>query len=220
MGRRNRWREARRSEAERRISAVLEASSRSDARSQRAPARFADLKAEYREKIEALRSYALRAPEDWGCRIKSRLEERRFIDLLRFTFARFAVAPHLERVWIDVVEDDFRDRLLPPDLQAVGRFGAPDLRRWYLVAAQGGSLYKQEAHVYLSKQETHHFLTAPAEITSTKHALWYAVAQAQADNIDVARRVARSKVAGYSIASAYWKEVARFFAAICSRSTR
>ncbi|HEY4921563.1 MAG TPA: PcfJ domain-containing protein, partial [Xanthobacteraceae bacterium] len=84
--------------------------------------------------------------------------------------------------------------------------------RWYLVAAQGGSLYRQEARAYLSKQETHHFLTAPAEITSTKHAFWYAVARAQADNIAVARKVARCKLVNYSIASAYWKEVARFFA--------
>jgi hypothetical protein len=211
MGRRIRWREARRRETELRISAVLEASSRSDARS-RAPLRFIDFKPEYRDKVEALRSHALRVPEDWCCRIKSRSEERRFIDLLRFTFARFRVAPHLERIWLDEIEDDFVDRIVLPDRQAMRRLGAPDLRRWYLVAAQGGSLYKQEARAYLSKQETHHFLTAPAEIMSTKHAFWYAVARAHADNIAVARKVARCKVINYSIASAYWKEVARFFA--------
>src|ERR1700683_1877697 len=94
MGKSIRLREARRREAELRVGAVLEANSRSDARS-RAPLRFIDFKPEYREKVEALRSYVLRAPEDWCCRIKSRIEERRFIDLLRFTFARFRVAPHL-----------------------------------------------------------------------------------------------------------------------------
>lgn len=211
MGRRIRLREARRREAELRVSAVLEANSRVDARS-RAPVRFIDFKPEYREKVEALRGYALRAPEDWCCRIKSRLEERRFIDLLRFTFARFRVAPHLERIWIDEIEDDFIDRIRLPNRQAMHRPGAPDVRRWYLVAAQGGSLYKQEARAYLSKQETHHFLTAPPEIASTKRAFWYAVARAQADDIDVARKIARCKVVNYSIASTYWKEVARFFA--------
>jgi hypothetical protein len=211
MGRRIRWREARRREAELRISAVLEANSRSDARPG-APVRFIDFKPEYRVKVEALRSYALRAPEDWRCRIKSRSEERRFIDLLRFTFARFRVAPHLERVWIDPVWDDFVDRLAPPNRQQMHRLGAPDLLRWYLIAAQGGSLYRQEARAFLSKQETHYFLTTPADITSTKHAFWFAVARAQTDDIDVARRVARCKLVNYSIASTYWKEVARFFA--------
>lgn len=73
-------------------------------------------------------------------------------------------------------------------------------------------LYKQEAHPYLSRQETHYFLTAPAEITSTKQAFWYAVARALTERADVAFKVARSKVANYSIASTYWKDVARFFA--------
>jgi hypothetical protein len=211
MGKRIRWREARRREAELRISAVLEANSRCDARP-RAPARFADFKPEYRAKVEALRSYALRAPEDWCCGIKSRLEERRFVDLVRFTFARFRVARHLEELWLSPVEDDFVDRIALPNRQAMQRVGLPDLRRWYLVAAQGGSLYRQEARAWLSKQETHHFLTAPPELTSTKHAFWYAVARAQADDIDIALKVARCKVASYSIASTWWKEVARFFA--------
>ena len=85
-------------------------------------------------------------------------------------------------------------------------------RRWYLIAAQGGSLYKQEAHPYLSKQECHHFLTAPDEIGSLRQAMWYAVARAQSDGKDAALKVARSKIADYSIASSWWKEVARFFA--------
>jgi hypothetical protein len=209
MGKRIRLREARRREAELRVSAVLEANSRSDARP-RVPERFVDFKPEYREKIKELRGHALRAPEDWCCRLKSRLEERRFIDLVRFTFARYRVAPHLERVWIDGVKDDFVDRIGPPE--ATHRRGAPDLRGWYVVAAQGGSLYKHEASAWLSKQETHHFLTAPAEITSTRHAFWYAVARAQTDDIVVVRKVVRCKVVNYSIASTWWKEVARFFA--------
>ena len=211
MGKRIRLREARRREAELRFGAVLEAHSRFEARP-RASVCFIDFKSGYRERIEALRSHALRPPEDWRCRIKSRLEERRFIDLVRFTFARFHVAPHLERLWIDEVEDDFVDRVVLPNRQTMRRPGAPDLHRWYLVAAQGGSLYKEEARLYLSKQETHHFLTAPPEITATKQAFWYAVARAQAGNVEVARKVARCKVANHSIASTYWKEVARFFA--------
>jgi len=211
MGKQTRWREARRRETELSVGAVLKAHSRSDARPRAADC-FGDFKPHYRDRIEALRSYALRPPEDWRCRIKSRLEERRFLDLVRFVFARYRVADHLERVWIEEVEDDFVDRLGPPDRAANRRPGSPDLRRWYLIAAQGGSLYKQEAGRYLTKQETHHFLTAPAEIGTTKRAFWYAVARAQTDRFDVAIKVARSKVGCYSIASSFWKEVARFLA--------
>jgi PcfJ-like protein len=216
MGRRIRLREARRHEAELRVSAVLEANSRVDARLC-APERFADFKPEFRKKIAALRGYALREPEDWRCRIKSRSEERRLVDLVRFTFARFRVAAHLERTWIEGIDDDFVDKVALPNRQAMHSqathwTGAPDLRRWYVVAAQGGSLYKLEAGAYLSRQETHHFLTAPPEITSAKQAFWYAVARAQCDRVDVALKVARCKVASYSIASTFWKDVARFFA--------
>jgi hypothetical protein len=48
----------------------------------RAIERYDHFKAEYHDKIKALRGCALRAPEDWRCRIKSRSEERRFIDLV------------------------------------------------------------------------------------------------------------------------------------------
>ena len=61
--------------------------------------------------------HALRAPEDWRCRIKSRSQERRFLDLLvRFCFARYRVAPHLENQWLDEVADDFVDAVAPVEL--------------------------------------------------------------------------------------------------------
>jgi len=211
MGKRTRWRAERRRETEVWVCAILENHSRSDARP-RAAERFCDFKPDYRDKVEALRGYALREPEDWRCRLKSRLVERRFFELIRFVFARYPVPAHLERVWIEDVADDFVDRIAAPNLAAGRQPGAPDLRYWYLTVAQGGSLYKAETHPYLSRQETHHFLTAPPEIASVKQALWYAIARAQTDHTDVAVNVARSKIANYSIASTFWKEVARFFA--------
>src|SRR5258705_13678162 len=86
----------------------------------------------YHDKIKVLRGYALRAPEDWRCRIKSRSEERRFIDLVRFSFARYRVAAHLENAWIDRFTDDLVDRVGElPEVQPM-RGSRPDLRRWYL----------------------------------------------------------------------------------------
>jgi len=211
MGKRTRWRDAQRREAELRVSAVLEAKSRLDARP-RAPERYSEFKYEYGCRIEPLRSYALRQPEDWRCRIKSRSEERRFMDLVRFTFARHRVIGHLERAWLEDIDDDFVDRIDLPRRAATRQIGAPDLRRWYIAAAQGGSLYKLETSRFLTRQETHHFLTAPAAIASSKRALWYAVARPHTGSPEIACAVARCKVTNYSIASAFWKEAARYFA--------
>jgi PcfJ-like protein len=195
--------------------AVLKSHSQFEAASAiaRAPACFDDLSGPHREKFRALRGYALRAPEDWRCRIKSKSPEKRFLDFVRFCFARYRVAAHLEEVWIaDVIGDDFVDKVTVPGGVDSNPGRAPDFMRWYLIAAQGGSLYKQEASRYLSKQECHHFLTAPDEVGSLRAAMWYAVARAQAERKDAALKVARSKITGYSIASSWWKDVARFFA--------
>ena len=215
MGKKNRSREARRRQNDHLVWAVLKSHSQLEKlfAHARAAACFDDFNDDYRQKVDALRGYALRPATDWRCRIKSKSEEKRFLDLVRFCFARYRVPAHLEQIWTaNVVDDDFVDKITAPDRLDAPRAGAPDLRRWYLIAAQGGSLYKQEAHPWLSKQECHHFLTAPDEITSLRQAMWYAVARAQSDGKDAALKVARSKIAGYSIASSWWKEVARFFA--------
>jgi hypothetical protein len=191
--------------------AVLKSHSQSEAGAN-AIACFYDFNSDYRGKVERLRSYALRAPDDWYCRIKSKSEEKRLLDLVRFCFARYRVPAHLEALWTANAEDDFVDKITAPVPTEIKRAGAPELLRWYLIAAQGGSLYKQETHPYLSKQETHHFLTAPANVASFCQAMWYAVVRAQTDSNDAALTLARSKIATYSIASSWWKDVARFFA--------
>jgi hypothetical protein len=211
MGKKLKSREARRRDVDRAICAVLEAHSKRDV-GPRAIERYDHFKAEYHDKIKALRGYALRAPEDWRCRIKSRSEERRFIDLVRFSFARYRVAAHLENAWIDRFTDDLVDRAGElPEVQPMPG-SRPDLRRWYLVAAQGGSLYKQYTSAYLTKLETHHFLAVPDDVTSSQQALWYAVARAQNERCEIARRIGQSQLVRHSIASTWWKEVARFFA--------
>lgn len=211
MGKKLKLREARRRDVDRAICAVLEAHSKRDV-GLHAIERYDHFKPEYHDKIKTLRSYALRAPEDWRCRIKSRSEERRFIDLVRFSFARYRVAAHLENAWTGEFTDDLVDRVGELPYLPAGHWRRVDLRRWYLVAAQGGSLYKQHTSPYLTKLETHHFLAAPEEVTSSQQALWYAVARAQTVRCEIARRIGQSQLVRHSIASTWWREVARFFA--------
>jgi PcfJ-like protein len=211
MGKKLKSREARRRDADRAICAVLEAHSKRDV-GPRAVERYDNLTEAYHNKIKALRGYALRAPEDWRCRIKSRSEERRFIDLVRFSFARYRVAAHLENAWINEFTDDLVDRVGELPYTPAPHWSRVDLRRWYLVAAQGGSLYKQHTSPFLTKLETHHFLAASEEVASSQQALWYAVARAQTEHSEIARRIGQSQLVRHSIASTWWREVARFFA--------
>jgi len=211
MGKKIRFKEARRRQAENTVCAVLQAHSKRKSAPLVATT-WRDFNPAYRNKIDAYAGFALRRPEDWICRLKSRSEERRFIDLVRFTFAKFPVPAHLERVWIEDVDDDFVDdvraRAQRPN---AGRRARPDLIRWYIVAAQGGSLHKRVAHPYMSKFETHHFLNAPSQLATGQAAFWYAIARAQADAAGLAIKVAQTRLQDFSIASTFWKDVARVF---------
>jgi hypothetical protein len=77
---------------------------------------------------------------------------------------------------------------------------------------RGGSLYREVTRPFMSKLETHHFLTAPAELTSTQRAFWYAFTRAHNDDEAAALRVARSRLPAFHISLPFWRDVARFFA--------
>ena len=208
MGKKLRLKEQKRREADRAVARVLKAHSKIKLTAEPADT-LQGFSAHQRQAIRAFRSRALRAPEDWRCAIKSRLSDRRFIELVRFTFARYAVPQHLEKAWID-----------EPHYELVGDNGRPlagldrtpaDLRAWYILVTQGGSLYKDATQKFLSKAETHHFLTAPREIVSARNAFWYAVARAQTDDRHLSVRVGTTRLAGYSVAQPFWRDAARFF---------
>lgn len=209
MGKRIKLREAQRRATAEAIAARL----RAHARPKSTPA-FIDVYCgfdlPYRERIEAYRGLALRAPEDWRCALRCRAPERRFLELVEFTFARYGVAEHLKSAWI--AAPNARDELAMA--LATDHDDIPDLRRWYIIAAQGGSLHKEATHRYLTKLETHHFVSAPAEVTSTARAFWYALARTQTGDAEVALKVSRSKLARLPVVAPFWKEVARFFARI------
>ena len=51
---------------------------------------FGDFKPHYRETIEAYRACAIRAPEDWRCRIKSRSDDKRFLERVNYVVDQLA----------------------------------------------------------------------------------------------------------------------------------
>jgi hypothetical protein len=207
MGKRTKLREAQKRAAEEAIASRL----RARAGAKTGPGfieAYSQFDGCYRERIEPYRELALRAPEGWRCALRCRAPERRFLELVEFCFARYGVAEHLKNAWL--AAPNARDDLAV--VLATDHDGIPDLRRWYIIAAQGGSLHKEATHRYLTKLETHHFVGAPAEVTTTARALWYALARAQTDDAEVALKVSRSELAGFPVVVPFWQEVARFFA--------
>ncbi len=209
MGRKTKLREAQKHAAEQ----VLCARLREHSRTEKGPAfigRYAEFALPYQHRLEAYRKYAVRDPDVWRCRLRVRAPEARFLDLVRFSFARFAVPQHLEVAWTDGLQDDAAAN--DNEIAAPVEPAEPDFRHWYILAAQGQSLHREAACRYLTARETHHFLSAPDQVTSSAQALWYAIAKAATDDESAALRVARTKIAACSAGSTFWKDVARFFA--------
>jgi PcfJ-like protein len=197
MGRRIRQREAQLAAAERRVHAHLSRKTVVTA----PPDDFYGLGTARQALIDRYRAYFVRSPRDWRCRIKSKSEDKRFVELVKFTFARFPTPAHLTEVWANASTQSRSPTL-----------GGINLLEWWLAVAQGKSLYKMLASRWLSKLETHHFLVAPSGLDSAQ-ALWYAVARPHTDIPSDAVKVARTKLPDrYPIANPFGREIARYFA--------
>jgi hypothetical protein len=141
----------------------------------------------------------VRAPEAWRPQLKTRDPARLRLAAARHLFARYAVADHLEQIWIDC-------RGLEPD-EIVLR------KRWYIVAAGGGSLYKAGAGAWLSRKEVHAFLNPPPRL-GFEAALWQAIARSYSTDPAIVLRIARSRIVATPRAElGFWRDVARFFCA-------
>lgn len=146
-----------------------------------------------------LSSYELRDSNDWRPRLKTRDPARLNLAAARYLFARYPVPAPLERIWLDCHGLDAAEVALR--------------KRWYLTVAQGGSLYKTQAKDWLSRREVHAFLNPPVDL-SFEAAFWLAIARSYTDDLGVALRIARSKIASAPRtrkAHAFWREAARFF---------
>jgi hypothetical protein len=135
----------------------------------------------------------------WRPRLKTRDPARLRLAAARHLFARYPVPAHLEQIWLDgseLSDDEVRLR-----------------KRWYVIAARGASLYKADASRWLSRKEVHWFLNAPGEL-GFNEAFWVAIARGITDDLGLALRIARSKVARSPRSQLdFWREVARFFCA-------
>jgi hypothetical protein len=141
----------------------------------------------------------LRDPWAWRPQMKTRDAARLRLAAARYLFARYPVAEHLEQIWMDCHGLD------PEEINL--------RKRWYIVAAGGGSLYREGAGAWLSRKEIHAFLNSPPGL-GFEAAIWQAVARSYSDDHAIVLRVARSRIAQTPRAElAFWREVAHFFCA-------
>ncbi|MBR0709500.1 PcfJ domain-containing protein [Bradyrhizobium liaoningense] len=141
----------------------------------------------------------VRDAEAWKPRMKTRDAARLRLAAARYLFARYPVAEHLEQIWID----------------GAG-LGADEIRlrkRWYIVAAGGGSLYAAGAADRMSRKEVHAFLN-PLGNVGFEAAIWQAIARSYANDPGIALRIARTRITQTPRAEhGFWREVVRFFCA-------
>jgi hypothetical protein len=141
----------------------------------------------------------LRDAWTWRPQMKTRDAARLRLAAARYLFARYPVAEHLEQIWLDCSG-------LGPD-ETILR------KRWYIVAAGGGSLYRAGAGAWLSRKEVHAFLN-PLPSLGFEAAIWQAIARSYSNDPAIVLRIARSRVARTPRAElGFWREVARFFCA-------
>jgi hypothetical protein len=141
----------------------------------------------------------LRDARAWRPQMKTRDVARLRLAAARYLFARYTVAEHLEQIWIDCSG-------LAPD-EIILR------KRWYIVAAGGGSLHREGAGAWLSRKEVHAFLNPPPRL-GFEAAIWQAIARSYSNDPAIVLRIARSRIAQTPRAKlGFWREVVRFLCA-------
>jgi hypothetical protein len=186
----------RRQEAERARVEAYELSLRHVSQRTRPPPDFENAINEVRRGFE---TEIVRDASAWKPRMKTRDTARLRLAAARFLFARYPVAEHLEQIWIDGA--------------GLGVHEIALRKRWYVVAARGGSLYGAGAAEWLSRKEVHAFLN-PVGSVSFEAAIWQAIARSYASDPGVATRIARTRITQTPRAQhRFWREVVRFFCA-------
>ncbi|CCD96886.1 conserved hypothetical protein [Bradyrhizobium sp. ORS 375] len=187
---------ARRREAERARVEAYQLTLRRAVRPTRSPP---DLHNAIREARRGFEADIVRDPESWKPQLKTRDAARLRLAAARHLFGRYAVAQHLEQIWIDD--------------GGLGRDEAILRKRWYIAAAGGGSLYKAGASAWLSRKEVHAFLHPLGQVAFDE-AIWQAIARSYTDDPVIAARIARSSIARTPRSELpFWREAAQFFCA-------
>jgi hypothetical protein len=153
-------------------------------------------------------------------------------------FGKYPTPKHLQDAWTYVRPDrnsdyrhvTWRRTEAPPPAPVTTDVELERRQLWFITQATGGSLYKKWTKDFLSKKETHAFLTCPIRVTFEEAILWALASSHTSDN-GLRGRIMKSKLIGkvpailpqpspnqmlkgvYSLgeSSEFWRDVVRFF---------
>lgn len=146
--------------------------------------------------IESFRSQFIRSENNFVLKTKSKDRAKQLKELVRHVFHKYTVPEFMFDIWVEKATNNIRKQF--------------DFKQWYICVATGGSLYKEITKEYLTKKETHTFLTCSHNI-NIEQALVYAIAKCEGAIDGIALRIARSKINDKRI-DEYWKQNIRWFA--------
>lgn len=150
-------------------------------------------------------------------KIKSNNDERNQLDLLRHLFSKYKCPLFLEKFILGYKYDAQRINL------AITESGfAKNMFDLYFVISLGGSPYKEVMKQYLTRAETHMFLSAPNDFSVAQN-IWWSRIMAElktkgstnhSRNLGIANAIAMSRISASinNLNSEYHMSLARFFA--------
>lgn len=146
--------------------------------------------------IEKYQSYFIRDEKKFVLKTKSKDREKQVKELVRYVFNKYSVPEFMFDIWTKQIQSKIRTQF--------------DFKNWYICIAKGGSLYKEITKEYLTKKETHIFLTCAHKV-NIEEAIVYSIAKAEGAIDGIALRIARSKLNEQNI-NEYWVQNIRWFA--------
>lgn len=146
--------------------------------------------------IELFRPQFIRSEKEFVLKTKSKDRAKQLKELVRHVFHKYTVPDFMFDVWVDKNNNNIRKQF--------------DFKKWYICVATGGSLYKEITKEFLTKKETHTFLTCSHNI-NIEQTLVYSIAKCEGAIDGIALRIARSKINDKKI-DEYWKQNIRWFA--------
>lgn len=160
-------------------------------------------------KLQPYQSLFLKNASDYQVKTKSKDKSKQLLEVVRFTFNKYAVCQALTNVWSYEKPPGI---LVNRSVDEKGNINVTpiDFKLWYICVAKGGSLYKEYAKENLSKKEVHCLTTCPHNL-SLAEAIVYSIAKAEVKNEGIALRIARTKL-NDRVLTDFWKSVIRFFA--------
>lgn len=124
--------------------------------------------------LQPFRHQFINPIDNYTFKTKSQSDERRFLELVKHAFAKYKTPHQLVGAWLRyyhaVSGQVFRtSRALSANNFVVWGNDSKGYHtfwcQWYITVAQGGSLYKEHAKPYMTKNEVHTFLNTSHDLS-------------------------------------------------------